>query len=82
MPKEARQKLGVAEGDYLEAEVVEDGVLLRPASRGRDPRVEAAIAEGLGDVRARRVTPPFQSIEEFEAYRTTEGYKKLVRDEK
>jgi AbrB family looped-hinge helix DNA binding protein len=32
LPAEARKALKVQEGDYLEAEVVENGVLLRPVS--------------------------------------------------
>ena len=32
LPAEARRKLRLEEGDYLEAEVVGDGVLLRPVS--------------------------------------------------
>ena len=32
LPEEAWRKFGVSEGDYLEVEVVEDGVLLRPAA--------------------------------------------------
>jgi AbrB family looped-hinge helix DNA binding protein len=32
LPAEVRQKLKLAQGDYLEAEVVEDGVLLKPVS--------------------------------------------------
>jgi AbrB family looped-hinge helix DNA binding protein len=40
LPEEARQKLRLAEGDYLEVEVVEDGVLLRPS---RESRRRAAL---------------------------------------
>jgi AbrB family looped-hinge helix DNA binding protein len=32
LPAEARKALRVEEGDYLEAKVVEDGVLLRPVT--------------------------------------------------
>ncbi len=32
LPAEARRKLKLAEGDYLEAELVETGVLLKPVS--------------------------------------------------
>jgi AbrB family looped-hinge helix DNA binding protein len=32
LPAEVRQKLKLAQGDYLEAEVVENGVLLKPVS--------------------------------------------------
>jgi AbrB family looped-hinge helix DNA binding protein len=49
LPAELRQKLQVKEGDYLQAEVVENGMLLKPVafvSRGAglegDPRGAAA----------------------------------------
>jgi AbrB family looped-hinge helix DNA binding protein len=32
LPADVRQKLRLAQGDYLEAEVVENGVLLRPVA--------------------------------------------------
>ena len=32
LPADLRQKLKLAQGDYLEAEVVENGVLLKPVS--------------------------------------------------
>jgi len=32
LPAEVRQKLKLTQGDYLEAEVVENGVLLKPVS--------------------------------------------------
>jgi AbrB family looped-hinge helix DNA binding protein len=32
LPADVRQKLKLAQGDYLEAEVLENGVLLRPVS--------------------------------------------------
>jgi AbrB family looped-hinge helix DNA binding protein len=37
LPAEVRQALNVKEGDYLDAQIVKDGVLLRPVSvTGRD----------------------------------------------
>jgi AbrB family looped-hinge helix DNA binding protein len=32
LPEEARRKLGISEGDELDIEVVEDGVLLKPVA--------------------------------------------------
>lgn len=32
LPAEVRRKLNVSEGDYLEAEVVKEGILLKPVS--------------------------------------------------
>ena len=36
LPAALRQKLKLAEGDYLDAEVVEDGLLLKPLSDERE----------------------------------------------
>jgi len=36
LPAALRQKLKLAEGDYLDAEVVEDGLLLKPLSDQRE----------------------------------------------
>jgi len=36
LPAALRQKLNLAEGDYLDAEVVEDGLLLRPLPDERE----------------------------------------------
>jgi len=80
LPPKLRQALNVEEDGYLEALPVEGGVLLKAVSE-RDPAVEAAIAEGLEDVRAGRVTPAFASREEFEAYRRTAAYKRFLKGE-
>ena len=32
LPAEVREKLGISDGDYLEAEVTDEGVLLKPVS--------------------------------------------------
>ncbi|MGH6896557.1 MAG: hypothetical protein ACREJ5_08415 [Geminicoccaceae bacterium] len=80
LPPKLRLALKVEDDGYLEAEPVEGGVLLKPVAE-RDPVVEAAIAEGLEDVKAGRVTPAFESMEEFEAYRRTDAYKRFLRGE-
>lgn len=80
LPPKLRLALKVEDDGYLEAEPVEGGVLLKPVAE-RDPVVETAIAEGLEDVKAGRVTPAFESMEEFEAYRRTDAYKRFLRGE-
>jgi AbrB family looped-hinge helix DNA binding protein len=80
LPPEARQKLDVGAGDFLDVEVVAEGVLLKPVPEDRHPDVDAEITEGLADIRARRVTPAFESMEEFEVYRQTDAYKRFIRD--
>lgn len=68
LPLEARHKLDVAEGDYLDVEVVEEGVLLKPVPEERNPEIDAVIAEGLADIRAGRSYGPFESVEDMKAY--------------
>ncbi len=41
LPREIRQAIHLEEGDYLEAQVTDDGILLRPVSiEGREPTAE------------------------------------------
>lgn len=53
MPREIRQAAHLEEGDYLEAEVTEAGILLRPVSIGgrqptpeQDAEILAVVNEG------------------------------------
>ena len=67
LPPKLRRALKVEEDGYLEALPVADGVLLKAVSEC-DPVVEAAIAEGLEDVRAGRTYGPFASVEEMKEH--------------
>jgi hypothetical protein len=80
LPTKLRRALKIEDDGSLEALPVEGGVLLKSIAE-RDPAVEAAIAEGLEDVEAGRVTPAFESMEEFEAYRRTDAYKRFLEGE-
>ena len=51
LPAELRQKLQVKEGDYLEAEVVENGMLLKPVTFVSRERAWKAIREAQQSVR-------------------------------
>ena len=51
LPAELRQKLQVKEGDYLEAEVVENGMLLKPVAFVSRGRAWKAIREAQQSVR-------------------------------
>lgn len=57
LPAEVRQKLKLAQGDYLEAEVVESGVLLKPASVGEREQAWQRILEAPKSVRYIGPTP-------------------------
>lgn len=51
LPAEVRRALDVKEGDYLEAEIVEDGVLLRPVAVVERQRAWQGIAHAVSQVR-------------------------------
>jgi AbrB family looped-hinge helix DNA binding protein len=51
LPAELRQKLKLAQGDYLEAEMVENGVLLKPVSVVERERAWQRVLEAPKSVR-------------------------------
>ena len=53
----------------MEAEAKGNTIVLKPKAVVDRESVEAAIEEGLRDLKAGRVTPKFSSVEEFQAYR-------------
>ena len=60
IPQNVRKEIGVTVGDILEAKVERGRITLTPKSV-----VDRAIAEGLEDVRKRRVRGPFKSADEM-----------------
>ena len=57
LPAELRQALKVKEGDYLEAKVVKDGVLLKPVTVVDRERAWEGIQRAVSGVRDRRSKP-------------------------
>jgi len=55
LPLDVREAARLKEGDYLEAEVTDAGILLRPVSSGREPTPddEAEILAAVDEARAR-----------------------------
>jgi AbrB family looped-hinge helix DNA binding protein len=51
LPAEVRRALNVQEGDYLEAEIVKDGVLLKPVAVVQRKRAWQRIQKAAGRVR-------------------------------
>ncbi len=84
IPAEIRERLALEEGDDLEVTVENGRIVLIPQDEAveRHPEIDAAVAEGLTDLREGRITPAFESMEEFEAYRRTEAYKEFVAKDK
>jgi AbrB family looped-hinge helix DNA binding protein len=79
IPAGIREEVGLREGDYVEVTREGNRVVLTPKDIvDRDPATEAAIAEGLADARAGRVSPQFQTAEEIKAWQQTPEYKRLI----
>jgi AbrB family looped-hinge helix DNA binding protein len=66
LPAEVRRALNVQEGDYLEAEVVAGGVLLKPVSVVRRKRAWQRIEEITSRVRDLKPDPGKSNEEEEE----------------
>lgn len=64
LPAEIRKQLEIAEGDYLEAKVVDGGVLLKPVSESERKKGWAEIRRIIDTPKWRK--PPSMSPEEEE----------------
>ena len=69
IPTALRKTVRIAVGDLLEAEAQGNVIILKPKAVVDRETVEAAIDEGLKDLRAGRTTPKFASVDAFKAYR-------------
>ncbi len=69
IPTALRKAARLSVGDLLEAEAKGNTIVLKPKALVDREEVDAAIQEGLEDLKAGRVTPKFSSVEEFKAYR-------------
>lgn len=81
IPTKIRKALALGEGDLLSVEVKGNQIVLTPQVAVERVDVAVAVQEGLEEYRAGQVTPTFETIEEFEAYRRTEAYRKFVASE-
>ncbi len=63
LPKRVREALGLKTGDLLETVLTPEGALTRPVElkRKRVDDLEDALAEAEADVKAGRVSRPYQS---------------------
>ena len=77
IPADIRESLGLGEGDYVEVKQQGRRIVLTPKQVvDRHPQIDAALAEGLADVRAGRLSPKFASLKAYEAWlKTAEGKK-------
>ena len=63
IPRKLHDQLGLAPGDYLEVELERGKVVFTPKTLV-DKRVEAAVAEGLEDLKEGRYSGPFGTADE------------------
>ena len=77
LPAKIRARHGLDVGNYVEVREEGNRIVLIPQQVApRHPEIDAAIAQSLEDVRAGRVTPAFESMAEYKAWRKTpEGRK-------
>jgi len=69
IPTTLRKAMRLAVGDLLEAEAQGNVIILTPKAVVDREAVDGAIEEGLKDLKARRTTPKFISVDAFKAYR-------------
>jgi hypothetical protein len=48
------------------------------SQRDRHPMIDAALMDAFADDHADGVSPPFKSIDEYQAWRNTEEHKKFI----
>jgi AbrB family looped-hinge helix DNA binding protein len=73
LPAKLRHDVGLRSGGFVMIEKEGDRIVLSPQTvAARDPATDAAIAEGMADVRAGCVTPAFSSMEALEAWLESE----------
>jgi AbrB family looped-hinge helix DNA binding protein len=66
LPAEVRRALNVQEGDYLEAKIVKEGVLLKPVAVVERKRAWKAILRATSQVRDLKPSPKKSNQEEEE----------------
>lgn len=77
LPAELRRQFHLAEGDYLEAEAVKEGILLRPVSIIEREHARKRLVEVMDRVHAKLPSSPQDPIaEEQEIAREIKQYRK------
>jgi AbrB family looped-hinge helix DNA binding protein len=69
IPITLRKAVRLSVGDLLEAEAKGNVIILKPKSVVDRETIDAAIDEGLKDLKAGRTTPKFASVDAFKASR-------------
>jgi hypothetical protein len=78
LPEEIREEFDALDGEEIDIRTENGRIVLIPKGEAaeRHPEIDAALAEALEDERAGRLSPPFASAKEMEAWlKTPEGKK-------
>ena len=77
LPSKLRQEAGIDVGDYVEVRQDGSHIILTPHHIApRHPAIDGALQEALDDEKAGRVTPVFNTPEDYRAWRKSpEGQK-------
>ena len=82
IPVAIRKHFNLKRGALLETSVSGRMITLKPkmVCDQYDDDIEVAFAEGLKDIREGRTIGPFESIEDFKAFRKTKEYKDFLNE--
>lgn len=81
IPAAIRKRLNLECGVLLETSTDGRKIVFEPKIViDRDDDIDAAFAEGLKDIREGRTIGPFESVEEFKAFRKTKTYKDFLNE--
>ena len=82
IPAEILEEIAVHDGDELEVSKEGNRIVLTAKEElpERRKEIDAAIAQGLADVRAGRGSPPFKHMKEFEAWLKTKKGEKCGKE--
>ena len=78
IPEEIRDEIDLHDGEEVEVSTEDSRIVLTPKAElaERHPEIDAALAEGLAELRAGRLSPKFATMQEFRAWlKTPEGKK-------
>ncbi len=78
IPAKIRDEIAALDGDEIDVRTEDGRIVLTPKVVEQHPDIDSALAEALEDERAGRVSPPFETAEEIEAWQKTNDYKKLI----
>jgi len=80
LPVKIRERRGLNTGDYLDVREEGDRIVLIPQQvEPRHPEIDDAIAAGFADIRSGHVTPAFDNMDAYKAWRKTPEGKKFAK---